>query len=80
MIFGNLRKNGRPIPAGAGFLCLAVGLLLSLFSPRLDADWSSVIGFWNGEFNQGFLVGFATVLIGLSIPLNLWEFRRSRRS
>jgi hypothetical protein len=80
MLATHLRRNGKSIPAGLGFTCLAVGLLLNRFSPRLDVDLSSVIGFWSGEFTQGFLVGFATVLIGLSIPLNIWEFRRSRRS
>ena len=60
---------------GAGQLCLVFGLLLSRMSRHGEVV---LFGLQLSDFWQGFLAGLATVLLGVSIPLNLMAIRRWR--
>lgn len=68
-----LRDRGAAL--GMGQFCLAAGVLLSRLS-RAGLP-PAVTGVLSGDWLSGALQGFATVLLGCSIWLNVRALRRS---
>jgi hypothetical protein len=73
---GGVEDGIRQVILVSGQLCLVVGILLGRLSREVDGRaW---FGLQISDFWQGLLAGFAAVLIGASIPLNLTALRRWR--